>query len=53
MRIALLCIQQAKEYGVTNNRIIALCAWQDMPIYSQHERLALELCEKLTQAHTI
>lgn len=45
--------KQAREYGVTNNRIIALSAWQDMPIYSQHERLALELCEKLTQAQTI
>ncbi|WP_421418682.1 carboxymuconolactone decarboxylase family protein [Pseudoalteromonas lipolytica] len=45
--------KQAREYGELPNRIIGLSAWQDMPLYTEHERLALKLCEKLTQAQPI
>ncbi|WP_405128537.1 carboxymuconolactone decarboxylase family protein [Pseudoalteromonas sp. PB2-1] len=45
--------KQAREYGETTNRIIGLSAWQDMPIYTKQERMALKLCEKLTLAQPI
>ncbi|WP_259398175.1 carboxymuconolactone decarboxylase family protein [Pseudoalteromonas sp. SR41-8] len=40
--------KQALEYGESINRIIALNAWQDTPLYNDKERAALALCEKLT-----
>lgn len=45
--------KQALEYGETTNRIIGLSAWQDMPLYTNKEKLALALCEKLTNAQLI
>ncbi len=45
--------QQAKDYGETTNRIIGLCAWKDMPFYTNQEQLALTLSEKLTEAQPI
>ena len=40
--------KQAREYGETTNRIIGLSAWQDMPIYTKQERMALKLCENVS-----
>ena len=44
---------QALAYGETMNRIIALSAWQDAPMYNDQERAALALCEKLTLSQDI
>lgn len=44
---------QALAYGETINRIIALSAWQDAPLYNDKERAALALCEKLTRSQDI
>lgn len=44
---------QALEYGESMNRIIALSAWQDAPLYNDKERTALALCEKLTLSQNI
>ncbi|MBB1366419.1 carboxymuconolactone decarboxylase family protein [Pseudoalteromonas sp. SR44-5] len=45
--------KQALEYGESINRIIALNAWQDTPLYNDKERAALALCEKLTLSQNI
>ena len=45
--------KQALEYGESINRIIALNAWQDTPLYNKKERAALALCEKLTLSQNI
>lgn len=45
--------KQALEYGESINRIIALSAWQDAPLYNDKERAALSLCEKLTLSQNI
>ena len=45
--------KQALEYGESINRIIALNAWQDAPLYNDKERAALALCEKLTLSQSI
>ncbi|CAM4088003.1 carboxymuconolactone decarboxylase family protein [Pseudoalteromonas ostreae] len=45
--------KQALEYGESINRIIALSAWQDAPLYNDKERAALALCEKLTLSQSI
>ncbi|WP_257326328.1 carboxymuconolactone decarboxylase family protein [Pseudoalteromonas rhizosphaerae] len=45
--------KQALEYGESINRIIALNAWQDAPLYNDKERAALALCEKLTLSQNI
>ena len=45
--------KQALEYGESINRIIALNAWQDTPLYNDKERAALTLCEKLTLSQNI
>ncbi|MFU2509638.1 carboxymuconolactone decarboxylase family protein [Pseudoalteromonas sp. ASV78] len=44
---------QALDYGENINRIIALSAWQDTPLYNDKERAALALCEKLTLSQSI
>ena len=45
--------KQALDYGESINRIIALNAWQDTPLYNKKERAALALCEKLTLSQNI
>lgn len=45
--------KQAQQHGESTNRIIGLSAWRDMTFYNSKERLALELCEKLTQSNSI
>ncbi|GEK09618.1 carboxymuconolactone decarboxylase family protein [Pseudoalteromonas sp. McH1-7] len=44
---------QATDSGESTNRIIGLSAWKDMTFYTTKERLALSLCEKLTNAEVI
>jgi len=45
--------KQAQQLGEDYKRIIGLSAWRDMPFYNAKERLALELCENLTQSYEI
>ena len=45
--------KQAQHLGEDYKRIIGLSAWRDMPFNNAKERLALELCEKLTQSYEI
>ena len=45
--------KQALEYGESINRITALSAWQDAPLYNDKERAAISLCEKLTLSQNI
>ncbi|MEC4088822.1 carboxymuconolactone decarboxylase family protein [Pseudoalteromonas rubra] len=45
--------RQAMEQGESAQRIIALNAWRDMSGFTAKERLALTLCEQLTNAQPI
>jgi len=45
--------KEAISQGESYERIIGLSAWQDMPLYSTTERLALSLAERLTDSQAI
>ena len=40
--------KEARAAGETEERLYSLDAWQESPLYEQHERAALELCEAVT-----
>ncbi|NLQ16177.1 carboxymuconolactone decarboxylase family protein [Marinomonas sp. M1K-6] len=44
---------QALEMGETHERMIALSAWQDSPLFSEQERQALALSEHLVAGHSV
>ncbi|PYF84585.1 AhpD family alkylhydroperoxidase [Marinomonas alcarazii] len=44
---------QAFEMGETHERMIALNAWQDSPLFSEQERLALAFAEHLVSGYSI
>jgi AhpD family alkylhydroperoxidase len=44
---------QALEMGETHERIIALSAWQDSPLFSEQERQALAWVEHLVAGHSV
>ena len=44
---------QALEMGETNERIIALSAWQDSPLFSEQERQALAWAEHLVAGRSV
>ena len=40
--------KDARAQGETEERLYALDAWRESPLYEEHERAALELCESMT-----
>lgn len=44
---------EAQAQGETTERIIGLSAWRDMPLYTAHERVALDWAEHLTSGQAI
>jgi len=44
---------EAQAQGETAERIIGLNAWRDMPLYTAHERVALDWAEHLTSGQAI
>ena len=40
--------KEARAQGETEERLYALDAWRESPLYEEHERAALELCEAMT-----
>jgi AhpD family alkylhydroperoxidase len=40
--------KDARAQGETEDRLYALDAWRESPLYEGHERAALELCEAMT-----
>ena len=44
--------KEARHSGETEQRIYALNAWQESPLFNDRERLVLELTEELTLIHT-
>jgi AhpD family alkylhydroperoxidase len=41
--------KEARAQGETEDRLYALDAWRESPLYEEHERAALELCEAMTR----
>jgi AhpD family alkylhydroperoxidase len=41
--------KDARAQGETEDRLYALDAWRESPLYEDHERAALELCEAMTR----
>jgi AhpD family alkylhydroperoxidase len=40
--------KEARAQGETEERLYSLDAWRESPLYEEHERAALELCEAMT-----
>jgi AhpD family alkylhydroperoxidase len=40
--------KEARAHGETEERLYALDAWRESPLYEERERAALELCEAVT-----
>ncbi len=41
-------LEGGPSQGETEERLYALDAWRESPLYEEHERAALELCEAMT-----
>jgi AhpD family alkylhydroperoxidase len=40
--------KEARAHGETEERLYSLDAWRESPLFEEHERAALELCEAMT-----
>ncbi len=40
--------KEARAEGETEERLFSLDAWRESPLYEEHERAALELCDAMT-----
>jgi AhpD family alkylhydroperoxidase len=44
-------IREAKKYGETQQRIDLLAVWREASVYTEEERLVLEMTEEITLLH--